>query len=423
MSKIAVNLKKSVKPMKKMHAGGQPPLRGADTSMFKYLSDAGIPYSRLHDVGGAFGSNRYVDIPNIFRDFDADVNDPASYDFTFTDFLIKALVDAGIEPYYRLGVTIENQCDIKPYYIYPPKDYKKWAEICEHIIMHYTEGWADGFKYNIEYWEIWNEPDNKQMWTGTPEEFFELYDVTAKHLKSRFPHLKIGGYASSGFYAVVPGSDAVNDAWLSTLVPYFYKFFAYIKEHNSPIDFFSWHSYANTANTSIMDKWLHGELENLGYAGLETHLNEWDPYASERGTAHHSAEVAAMMIEMQHGYTDVCCIYDMRTNYGTYTPLFDTERNKPRTAYYSMVAFNQLYRLGTEVECISDTEGLHALAALDGKHGALMLSNLTGESCDIEISGVDLSGAHFYVLDQDRLLSWSPEIVTLENNAVALIVF
>jgi hypothetical protein len=172
-----------------------------------------------------------------------------------------------------------------------------------------------------------------------------------------------------------------------------------------------------------MDKWLHGELEKLGYAGLETHLNEWDPYASERGTAHHSAEVAAMMIEMQRGYTDVCCIYDMRTNYGTYTPLFDTERNKPRTAYYSMVAFNQLYQLGTQVECISDTEGLHALAASDGKHSALMLSNLTGESCDIEISGVDLSGAHFYVLDQDRLLSWSPEIVTLENNAVALIVF
>ena len=122
MSKISVNLQKSIKPMKKMHAGGQPPLRGADTSMFKYLSDAGIPYSRLHDVGGAFGSNRYVDIPNIFRDFNADVNDPASYDFTFTDFLIKALVDAGIEPYYRLGVTIENQCAIKPYYIYPPKE-------------------------------------------------------------------------------------------------------------------------------------------------------------------------------------------------------------------------------------------------------------------------------------------------------------
>ena len=53
------------------------------------LTDAHIPYSRLHDVGGAFGSNRYVDIPNIFRNFDADGNDPASYDFAFTDELIS----------------------------------------------------------------------------------------------------------------------------------------------------------------------------------------------------------------------------------------------------------------------------------------------------------------------------------------------
>ena len=63
----------------------------------------------------------------------------------------------------------------------------KWAEICEHIIRHYNEGWADGFYYNIEYWEIWNEPDNSQMWTGTPEEFYELYRVAANHLKSCFP--------------------------------------------------------------------------------------------------------------------------------------------------------------------------------------------------------------------------------------------
>ena len=53
------------------------------------LCDAGITYSRLHDVGGALGGNRYVDVPNIFRDFDADENDSNSYDFVFTDELIK----------------------------------------------------------------------------------------------------------------------------------------------------------------------------------------------------------------------------------------------------------------------------------------------------------------------------------------------
>ena len=50
-----------------------------------------------------------MDIPNIFRDFDADPDDPEAYDFAFTDLLIKALVENGVEPFFRLGVTIENQ--------------------------------------------------------------------------------------------------------------------------------------------------------------------------------------------------------------------------------------------------------------------------------------------------------------------------
>lgn len=70
---------------------GQPPITGVSTKYFNYLSEANIPYSRLHDVGGWFGKNMFVDIPNVFRDFDADENDPASYDFAFTDILTEGL--------------------------------------------------------------------------------------------------------------------------------------------------------------------------------------------------------------------------------------------------------------------------------------------------------------------------------------------
>ena len=79
MANIKFDLTKTVKKMKPMHGGGQPP-SPTSAGMYHYLAEAGIPFSRLHDVGGAFGSNRFVDIPNIFRDFDADENDPASYD-------------------------------------------------------------------------------------------------------------------------------------------------------------------------------------------------------------------------------------------------------------------------------------------------------------------------------------------------------
>ena len=434
MSTISINLNNKVSKMKPMHGGGQPPLGGKDLiEYFHYMTEAGIPFSRLHDVWGSFGGGRFVDVPNLFRDFDADENDPANYDFTFTDHLITALVKANVEPYYRLGITIENQAHIKPYRTAPPKDPAKWARICEHIIRHYTEGWADGFHYTIRYWEIWNEPEvqNQMMWSGTPEEFYHLYDVTAKHLKACFPHLKIGGYANCGFTAIAPRMAPNPETGRIEAVPpipleyntlnFFLGFMAYIKAHNSPIDFFSWHSYVDVTRMVVMDKWLHEKLKEFGYEGLETHLNEWDPYAQEFGTAHHSAEVAAMMLAMQNGYVDLCCIYDMRTTNAPYCPLFDIRTHKPIHAYYAMVAFNTLYQLGTQVEAVTDNERVYAVAASDGTHHALMLSNLSGKTQPLNIEGADLSKAKYHVIDQERLLSWSPAVTSIENNMVMLI--
>ena len=120
--------------VKPVNGVGQAPLVGwIGTNMFHYLTEAGVPYARLHDVGGLYGGNRFVDIPNVFRDFDADETKPENYDFGFTDRYIAALVAAGVEPYYRLGVTIENAYAVSALRIYPPKDYAKWARICEQI--------------------------------------------------------------------------------------------------------------------------------------------------------------------------------------------------------------------------------------------------------------------------------------------------
>ncbi len=121
-----------------MHGVGQPPFSGLDFSMLHYLTEAGIPFSRLHDVGGWFGGARFVDIPNLFPDSEADPEDPACYDFTFTDKLVTALVNAGAEPFFRLGVTIENYAEVKANRIFPPSDSLRWAKICECVLRHYT---------------------------------------------------------------------------------------------------------------------------------------------------------------------------------------------------------------------------------------------------------------------------------------------
>ena len=76
MMKSELNLKVDFRnitgTMKPMHGIGQPPVTGLSNFFFPYLKRAGIPYSRLHDVGGMMGGNLYVDIPNIFRDFSAE---------------------------------------------------------------------------------------------------------------------------------------------------------------------------------------------------------------------------------------------------------------------------------------------------------------------------------------------------------------
>jgi hypothetical protein len=101
--------------------------------------------------------------------------------------------------------------------------------------------------------------------------------------------------------------------------------------------------------------------------------------------------------------------------------LFDVRTAKPFHGYYAMVAFNALYRLGTQVETVCDVPGLYAVAASDGRYHALMISNLTGEKQVLSIDGVDLSCAKYHVIDQERLLSWSPAVDFIENNSVLLI--
>ena len=426
--RISIDLNKITGEIKRMNGTGQAPMGGGigynAYNNFFYLSDVCVPYVRLHDVGGPYGGNRYVDIPNIFRDFDADESDPENYDFAFTDAYISALIKNGLNPYYRLGVTIENHAEIKAYHIHPPKDYQKWARICEHIIAHYNEGWDDGFHYGIEYWEIWNESDDmdgiSRMWQGTPESYYRFYDVAAKYLKERFPNIKIGGFASNGFVR----QDLAQQKYFRD---YFYGFIKYIKEHNSPIDFFSWHSY-NDPQTLIGEaKWVRKQLNEYGYSNIESHLNEWNPPSRNTRDAgsKHAADVAATMLGCQNTDVDMLMIYDARYDATHYSAFFGhcPDGMTLTRAYYVFAAFSRLYKLKKQVKLECDTDGVYSVAASDGKRNALMISNISGKNHKLEISGVNLSDARWSVIDESRLLSWSVPLQEIKNNTVVLVEF
>jgi len=422
--KITADFNKIIGKMKPMHGIGQPPMFGPrESELMHYIEEAGIPYSRLHDVMGYLGGSLYVDIPNIFRNFDADENDPASYDFTFTDSFIAVLVKHKCRPFYRLGVTIENYRDLKAYRIFPPKDFAKWARICEHIIRHYNEGWADGFHYGITYWEIWNEPaddacypgGDSPMWKGTPQQYYDLYATTAKHLKKCFGDaIKVGGYASGG----VPYFE-IHDPDLNGLgheprnqregfFKYLHGFLEYVKEQKAPLDFFSWHSYATDPVERVAreSEYVRRILTRYGFEKTEDILNEWNTASGVKGcprnSTYASSHAFAMLVQMQRTRTSMLNYYDGRCSGSRYSGMFNPDSLEPYPLYFGFKMFNDAYQLKNEIFTLSEDAHFPVCGASDGKRKILLIANFGKEPVEVEldISGADRECGEIFMLNQ-----------------------
>jgi len=416
-------------PIKPMNAGNNGP---TDATMESYKT-LRVPYARTHDtpLGTEYGGH-CVDINLVFPDFGANVNSPKSYDFTITDSVLSRMLQAGAKPFYRLGQSIEHQ--EKKYGIYPPKNYKKWARICEHIIRHYNEGWADGYHMGIEYWEIWNEPDLDQpddrwktdprTWGGTMEQFDELYVVTAKHLKKCFPDLKIGGPAFANPRKYGP------------------DFLDYVKEKDAPLDFFSHHMYHRKPARIVEDVRIIREmLDERGFARAESILNEWnfnrgwdheaDYYGRRvRPTIKGAAFVGATMCACQNEPLDMLMYYDLRPNTIWCGP-WESHLYTIRPTYWALYYFAELADYGTQVPSSSDTGNIYTCAAAskDGKLVRLMIvryHHQDEESAPREVTlslpaGWQVTGIR--ITDSqgmDRTLESGAPLV-MESNALALI--
>jgi hypothetical protein len=327
----------AIKPVNAVNCGPCNP----NSAQGKAYKAANIPFARTHDMNHSwtYGGPYIIDISAIFPNFDADETNSENYDFALTDRALDWMFKAGTKPFFRLGQSIEPWG--KTYHVNPPKDYAKWARICEHIIAHYTEEWAQGKKWDIKYWEIWNEPDlDKKTWTGTKEDFFEFFKVTLKHLKARFPNLKIGGPAMAHPFR-----------WKDFFIP------ACAKE-NLPLDFYSWHRYCNDAReSSRYGREVREYLDKYGYKKTESIYNEWNYVKGWRGgdwrysrqvessvfNQKAAAFAAATMIECQNSPIDMAMYYDVRT-YGGMNMLFDSITHQPLRGYYPFYAWGRMLK-------------------------------------------------------------------------------
>ena len=168
-----------------------PGTEGYQTDLLKELEPAGM---RFHDAVLENPGMALVDISRIFPLFHADASDPRNYRFEETDDYLAECRKVTTNLEYRLGETIEGSA--RYYRAKPPADFAKWAEICCNVIRHYNRGWANGHRWNIDRWTIWEEPDNTNGLFATENanrDYFELYRVTAKRIRSEFPEVKVGG--------------------------------------------------------------------------------------------------------------------------------------------------------------------------------------------------------------------------------------
>ena len=298
----------------------------------------------------------------IFPDWSADPEKPASYNFGPTDTVLAAIRASGAEIYYRVGRSWGAN-------INPPGDFDKFANVVKHIAMHYNQGWASGFHFNIRYWEFWNEPDGL-FWSGTPEQFYSLYEKTARALKSVDPTLKVGGNGKA-----FPYDDG----------GYREGFIDYCATHKVPMDFFSWHTYTDSSadpyDAIRLARQIREILDTRGFPKAESILSEWnltadftDEEKARLQGADNAAYIGAVLSYLQDAPLDHAHFY---RGDAAWMGLFDLKGQPFKTADTFRAVGQMLDTPKRLAVKGTDTFGFAALAgrSADGKTVQVLISN------------------------------------------------
>jgi xylan 1,4-beta-xylosidase len=223
----------------------------------------GVDLIRMHDGGGSNGTGAGdVDGPGASRmvpSLDADPTTEASYNFAPTDSMLQNMHDAGADIYFRAG-----RSNISGGNTVPP-DVAKYGEFVKHIVMHYNGGWSKGFMYGIKYFEIWNEPDFIPFWSGTGDQYHDLYKAIALAIKAADPTVLIGG----------PANSTYNDKTGTRA-----GLLKYINDNKLPLDFYSFHKYTNKSQDPMdyarMAQNFRDELDMFGLKNAQIVTSEFE---------------------------------------------------------------------------------------------------------------------------------------------------
>jgi xylan 1,4-beta-xylosidase len=227
---------------------------------------------------------RYVRFHAILHDevgvYNEDEHGNPVYNFAYVDQIYGSLLKQGVRPIVEISFMPKklafNPDALHPFWykqnVSPPKSWEKWDGLVAHLARHLVE------HFGIDevaqwYFEVWNEP-NIDFWNGIPrqESYFELYDHTARDLKSVSPRLRVGGPATAA-------AQWVDD------------FLKHTASDHVPVDFVSSHGYADDTSENLfgpnhdvpMDERVcraiqkvRGQIKASAIPGLPLFWTEWN---------------------------------------------------------------------------------------------------------------------------------------------------
>ncbi len=191
---------------------------------------ARIPESRTHDEGA--GDMETLWAPRDENGLVFAGKDPAddanwlAEGLANLDARMTAADEAGVVNYLRCWhsrTEIPQGSGNFPFST-PPDDFDVWAQACVELAARMRD-----LGHVLEKIEVWNEPYYTEFWTGTPEQYLDLYEKTRAAAHDRFgDDIAVGVHSLRGPWGVPateiirqrntnadPADDVVVDFWVA----------------------------------------------------------------------------------------------------------------------------------------------------------------------------------------------------------------
>jgi len=216
------------------------------------------------------------------------------YSFFNADQVFDFLLSIGMRPFVELSFMPEALASgHRTVFHYranvtSPGDYKQWATFIRKLVAHWIERYGVG-EVSQWFFEVWNEPNLKEFWAGTQEDYFRLYRHTVEAIKEVDDSLRVGGPATA------------KNEWVE-------QFLDFCDRNKLAADFVTTHHYPTDAfgeegddTETQLAKSRRGILREqaqgtrLRARGLPVYYTEWNASSNPRDPLHDEPYAAAFV--------------------------------------------------------------------------------------------------------------------------------